>query len=180
MKQSMKLLTSSQTNEWYTPPIYIEAVREVLGGIDLDPASCAAANEWIQAETYYTELDDGLSKIWRGRTFINPPFGKTGVKSNQEIWANRLWHHHMMKEVSAGILLTKCVPGYKWWDKLFHNLGIPVCFIKDRIEFIRLGEDGEVVKVGKAKAGSNFWYFGNFDAGEDKFREVFSRFGRVV
>jgi hypothetical protein len=40
-----RLLNLSASAEWFTPPQYIQAVREVLGRIDLDPASCEAAKE---------------------------------------------------------------------------------------------------------------------------------------
>lgn len=177
MKQSMQLLTSSQTAEWYTPGIYIEAVREVLGEIDLDPASCAAANEWIKAKTFYTEEDDGLSKEWKGRVFLNPPYGKTGTRSNQDIWASRLHYHHEMGNVPEAVLLTKSVPGYAWWEKLFSFYYFPVCFCRERIKFLRLNEQGEIAAEGMAKAGSNFWYFG-WEI--DTFERVFSQFGNVV
>jgi len=47
------VLTSSASDEWYTPPETIALAREVMGGIDLDPASSEMAQGWIQAETYY-------------------------------------------------------------------------------------------------------------------------------
>ena len=66
--------------EWYTPPSFIELVREVLGTIDLDPASCATAQGWIQAKTFYTKEQDGLSQPWFGRVFCNPPYGSEEVR----------------------------------------------------------------------------------------------------
>ena len=52
---------SSETNEHYTPTEIVEAARATLGGtIDLDPASCAEANGWIQAKQIYTRKDDGF------------------------------------------------------------------------------------------------------------------------
>ena len=54
-------MLQSISNDWYTPDKYIESVREVLGDIDLDPASCEEANEVVKAKVFYDESDDGLS-----------------------------------------------------------------------------------------------------------------------
>jgi hypothetical protein len=48
--------------EWQTPGPYIELARAVLGGIDLDPASSAAAQERVKATTIFTQQDDGLTQ----------------------------------------------------------------------------------------------------------------------
>jgi len=57
---------NSGENEWYTPVQFIDAARLVMGSIDLDPASSERANETVQATTFYTKEDDGLSKTWCG------------------------------------------------------------------------------------------------------------------
>jgi hypothetical protein len=68
---------SSASAEWYTPAPYIEAAREVLGAIDLDPASSAQANATVRATAFFSKDDDGLARDWSGRAFLNPPYGKT-------------------------------------------------------------------------------------------------------
>ena len=40
---------AAQSNEWVTPQALVSAVRNVLGNIDLDPASSALANARVQA-----------------------------------------------------------------------------------------------------------------------------------
>lgn len=50
----VEVLHSSVTQEWFTPKIYIEAVHEVLGSIDLDPASCLQAQRTVRALKFYT------------------------------------------------------------------------------------------------------------------------------
>jgi DNA N-6-adenine-methyltransferase (Dam) len=62
--------------EWYTPPDIIALAVEVIGGIDLDPANCAAANETVGAKVFHTLADDGLKQEWHGRVFLNPPYSK--------------------------------------------------------------------------------------------------------
>ena len=80
----------SKSNEWYTPAPYIEAARRVMGEIDLDPASSTFANHIVRAKMYYAIEDNGLEQNWKGRVWLNPPYGKTNNKSNQGIWLRKL------------------------------------------------------------------------------------------
>ena len=69
---------SSASAEHYTPADIVERARRTMGGINLDPASCHAAQETVRAAAYYTEALDGLSLPWSGRVFCNPPGDKSG------------------------------------------------------------------------------------------------------
>jgi len=173
MKQSMQLLTSSKTNEWYTPPEIMHIVRAVLGKIELDPASNEDANRIVQAKRFYAKEDDGLSQKWEAATlFLNSPYGKVNGKSSQSVWMNYLLSQ--LDTIGGCIALSKTVPGYVWWSDLFNGKWPgPVCITRDRISFI----SGDGRSTGKAKSASSFWYYGD---NKDKFAERFSEIGRVI
>ena len=42
------------SNDWHTPTRYIEAARQVLGRIDLDPFSSEIANQTVRADRFLT------------------------------------------------------------------------------------------------------------------------------
>jgi hypothetical protein len=91
---------SSDSNEWYTLPYWVEPARELMDGIDLDPASSAEPQSWIQARTFYTQLDDGLQQPWFGRLWLNPPYGKRNHV--QGIYGATAWVQRAIKEYEAG------------------------------------------------------------------------------
>lgn len=155
----------SVTVEWYTPARYIDAAREVLGGIDLDPASSDLANKTVAATQYFDEDDNGLDQNWYGRVWLNPPYGKgTGL------FATKLVEEHAAGRVSAAVLLINAY-GFDsaWFQALWDH---PLCFTDHRITFTspQRGTGGP--------ANANlFVYFG---AAEATFADVFSEFGAIV
>ena len=81
----------SLSSDHYTPREVVEAARATMGGIDLDPASCALANrELVKASTWFgpgSNVENGFTTTWEGRVFLNPPGGKcdaSGVPVTKE------------------------------------------------------------------------------------------------
>lgn len=170
IKNDHQRIHSSATNEWYTPANIIEAARQALGDIDLDPASCEAANVTVRADRYHTSDDDGLAQPWHGRVWLNPPYGKTGGESNQAIWSRRLIAEYEAGRTTAAILLVNAVPGNEWFTPLKQY---PICFPNGRLRFVAAdGSPGPAPTHGNALI-----YFGPDVA---RFRRAFSDIGQVL
>lgn len=160
-KTSLKILTSSKSDEHYTPAAIVNAAREVMGGIDLDPMSSKAANKTVGATKFYSKEADGLTKPWIGRVWLNPAFSL----ANEAV--SKLIQSHLTGEVSEAVLLIKAAP-----DTARHQLlaALPFCEWRGRIKFIADG-NSQV-----APFAVLIFYLGkNFS----KFREVFGRFGNI-
>jgi hypothetical protein len=168
---SRKAMHSSETNEWYTPERYIVSAVKVLEAIDLDPASHKTANEHIGAARIFTAEDDGLSKIWAGRIWLNPPYGKNEDNiSNQAVWSSYLFDQYAAGNTEHAILLTNAVTDCGWFQRLWD---FPICFVEGRIAF--LAPDGSPAK--SPTHGSVFVYLGSR---QKRFAKEFSQYGRVV
>ena len=154
------VVSNSGDNEWYTPAKYIEAAREVLGSIDLDPASNDFANETVKASTYYTEERDGLEQEWFGNIWMNPPYS-TALLSR---FADKL----ISSNFSQAIVLVNNATETAWFEKMISK-ATAVVFHKGRIRFVK--RDGE---HGVPLQGQAFIYYGDNAA---KFLKVFSKYG---
>lgn len=127
----------SKTAEHYTPPEYIEAARNVMGGIDLDPASCAKANEVVKASEFFTKDDDGLSLQWHGRVWLNPPGGKTKNRSNAAIWWEKLVWEWMDGRVEQAVFLGFSIEILaSSQDSPYWPGHLPYCVPRQRIAFL--------------------------------------------
>lgn len=164
-KESHQLINQSANNEWYTPRPFLDAAHEVMGGIDLDPASNALANQAVRAEAYYTIDEDGYGQPWHGRVWLNPPFSDTPA------WVARLEREYLQGEVTAALLLVNSAPGYVWWEDLWRRW--PVCMLRERLRFVKA--DG--IPGGQAKKGQTVAYFGQDIRA---FIDVFAPVGRIL
>ncbi len=106
-------------DEWLTPP---EILKE-LGQFDLDPCS-TVIRPWDTAIRHYTKVDDGLSKDWVGRVWLNPPFGIQAIK-----WMRR------MKDHGNGIALIPARTETKLFYECVWTFADGICFIKGRPHF---------------------------------------------
>jgi DNA N-6-adenine-methyltransferase Dam len=162
---------SSALNEWYTPARYIEAVREVLGGIDLDPASSEQANAVVKASEFFSIEEDGLKRDWFGRVFTNPPYGKTDDgNSLAAAFCNKAIMQFIVGNIEAGIVLVNSLHSQSWQAPLYNY---PICFVDHRIQFV--SADGE---QNKNPTFQNIFVYLGRDL--PMFAKIFTRFGYVM
>ncbi len=165
-------LMSSERKEWYTPAAYVDAAREVMGGIDLDPASSAIANQVVKASAYYAADNDGMAVEWHGRVWLNPPYGSEDgeAESNQARWSRRLIDEYRSGRVTEAVLLVNATPSNAWWAPLWD---FPICFTNRRIRFFL--PSGEQAK--QPTHSNALVYLG---PNVDEFDRVFTRLGVVA
>lgn len=108
-----------KNDEWLTPPEIIEA----LGPFDLDP--CAPIKRpWDTAKHHFTIENDGFTQEWKGRVWLNPPFGRIAFS-----WMLK------MSFYKNGIAL---IPARTETQMFFHtvwNAADSICFLKGRPHF---------------------------------------------
>jgi ParB family chromosome partitioning protein len=160
---------NSGVDEWYTPSEYLNAARDVLGAIDLDPASSPAANKTVRAERYYTADDDGLTRPWCGRVWMNPPYS-TGLVDR---FVAKLLDAYQTGDVPAAVVLTNNATDTRWWQSLARRSSA-VCLLAGRIRFRT--PDGDV--AGAGLQGQTICYLGENARGV--FVERFREFGVVL
>lgn len=91
------------SDEHYTPKWLFEAIGLEF---DLDPASPEIGSN-VPAKIKYTIHDDGLSKSWSGRVWLNPPF------SNPTPWI------HKFIENANGMCIVP-ISRSKWFDAIWN------------------------------------------------------------
>lgn len=157
---------NSGDNEWYTPAVFVEAARQVMGGIDLDPASSEIANLTVRASQIFTAEVDGLEQDWPiGRIWCNPPYASNLIGR----FAARLAEAAM--EGSQVIVLVNNATETAWFQEIAAECSA-ICFPKTRIRFLR--PDG---RPGAPLQGQAILYSG---PSAEKFCSGFAPFGLVV
>lgn len=130
------------SDDWATPPEIVQSFVDEFGAFDLDV--CARVDT-AKAEQFFTRADDGLSRDWFGRAWMNPPF------SNPAPWLKKAIEETESGRCEMVVALLPASTDTRW----FHDLVLgraEVRFRKGRIKFI--GWMG--TPIGSPKAGTVF------------------------
>ncbi|MYM92645.1 DNA N-6-adenine-methyltransferase [Duganella vulcania] len=137
-----------QRQAMLTPGYVLEPVRNLLGGIGLDP--CTEPDNPTKATTFYHLPMDGCALPWHtGPVFCNPPYGE----------ARERWVERCIEEGRRGnkvVLLIPAHPDTKNFQRALRACST-VLFVQGRLKFGVLRENGrqEAASHGSALFGFN-------------------------
>lgn len=151
----------NSNDEWYTPDHILEKAREVLGTIDLDPASSLIAQSRVNAGSFLTKEQNGLLVPWQGKVWCNPPYSAALIKK----FTAKFLEEYQKGNMVEGIMLTNSGTDTLWNKPLAQGVQ---AYTIGRISFLQ--PDGTQKATGSR--GQCFTYFG---PNPSKFIEVFTR-----
>jgi hypothetical protein len=121
-----------ETSEWFTPVSIFTALKLTF---DLDPAhpGIGTPHCYVPAKKVYTEKDNGLVQPWRGRVFLNMPFGG---RCGHVPWMRRFFEH------GNGIMIVRAYTSSGWWHEEMHKAEM-ILFPRGKTKFVKpTGEIG--------------------------------------
>lgn len=165
-----ELITASDCNDWGTPQEFITAVREVLGDIELDPASSAFFNQVVQAKRILTIEDDAMKHEWvAGTSYMNPPFGRAEDGGSQAgDFCDKFIGHFEAGDIGKGIIHVNPNTAQRWFLPLWKY---DICWPIGRISHYNAN--------GPQKSPTHASIFVSLGCGQ-KFVDVFSTIGPVT
>lgn len=159
-------------DSWFTPPAYLDSVRAVMGGIDLDPFTTETANQIVQAKWIFTPENSAFDQDWNLgagiRVFMNPPYS-AGLCAHA---VNRFVQQYRLGHFAEGIVLVNNATETRWFLTLVSHCRA-LCFTDHRISFW----NADRKHVSGNTRGQAFFYFGS---GILRFQGVFRQHGFIV
>lgn len=161
--------------EWFTPRKIVQVASKLMHGIDLDPACSDAAWKYQNHHAIYYHAENGLSREWNGKVWMNHPFARSenrctyGCRKKickkrghhidepipgNEVWINKLVNAHDAGRVEQACCITYASVSEQWFQPL---LRYPQFFFCGRVNYI----DGTTLQpVKSVTKGSVFtWLF---------------------
>lgn len=166
---------NSFSQDWCTPPKYVDAVLEMFGGaIELDPCSNKISVVNAKKE-FILPKNDGLKEEWDFKTiYVNPPYGADRQRGTTiKDWLRKCAEAH--KKYNAEVLaLVPVATNTAHWKHYVFGRAASICFLYDtRLKFLI---DGSTDNKGAPMACCMIYWGRNIS----EFKNIFMRFGAVV
>jgi len=125
-ESDIKVMFSSETNEWATPKDFFHRLNKIYGPFDLDP--CATVMN-TKCRKYFTINDNGLQKDWSGyNVFMNPPYGRKIGR-----WLEKAYKESRKHNTSVVCLIPSRTDTKYWHD--YCMKADKIMFVKGRLKF---------------------------------------------
>ena len=116
---------SHPRQRWLTPCYVLEPVRDLLGGVELDP--CTEPDNPTGAKQFYCPPDDGCTRPWAATTvFCNPPYGEARNR-----WVDRCIEEGKLRKV---VLLIPAHTETRSFQRAM-QAATSVLFVRARLRF---------------------------------------------
>ena len=115
-----KIHFSSESPEWGTPQDLFDKLNHIFN-FDLD---VCATHENAKCTNYITQEQCGLATEWKGKCFMNPPYGRTMSK-----WIEKAKNHNDLV-----VCILPARTDTKYWQDLVMKADV-VKFIRGRLKF---------------------------------------------
>ena len=164
--------------QWHTPDEYLDAARELMGGIDIDPATDEKAQLRIKAKVYYTKETNGLDKPWMGRLWLGTPYAEGVLEQFME----RAIEQYQIGNVTEGLILTHTNNTHHAYFQKTLRACSALCLVNDYIRWVKGHEFEEqsAQALGISwipeytKHGNVVFYLG---PKVEEFKRIFCKFG---
>ena len=124
-----RVMFSSNKDDWETPQWLFDKYDEIYN-FTLD---VCANNVNHKCSKYFTLKDNGLTKVWDGRCWMNPPYGR-----NIKDWVEKAWNAvHIDKTAEIVVALLPARTDTFWFHEYIYNkYNTTIDFLKGRIKFV--------------------------------------------
>lgn len=127
---------SSKTDQHFTPSHLVTKITDLMGGIDLDPASCEKANSIVGATEYFDRKDNGLRLDWFDNVYCNPPGGKQSGQSLTKLFWLKLVHEYRAARVKQAVFMGFNINLLSTYQETARDVYHLVCIPRRRIRFL--------------------------------------------
>ena len=121
-----KVLFSSKSILWETPQAFSDSLNQRY----CFTTDVCAVKQNAKCRHFYTPQEDGLKQQWRGRCWMNPPYGREIGK----------WLENAYQESLKGCLVVALLPARtdtRWYHQFINNqANVTVKFLQRRIKFV--------------------------------------------
>jgi len=126
-------MPQAKTTAWQTPPALFDALAAEFGPFDLDPCGDPSAYATQHCASFFT-APYGLTADWRGRVFVNPPYGR-----GLDLWVDACRYQVGCGNAELVVALLPARTDVRWWHTwVGDHCQYPseVRFLKGRLRFV--------------------------------------------